>query len=1345
MALAPSSLLRRAAALAALLSLSLATAAAAQAALSFEQRVTCREKVEDVYWAHRLWPRENKTSKPPREAVAPRSAVAMRVEESLRYEAALAALWGRPLTPQVVQAEIDREARSTRDPAMLRALWAALGNDPNLVAECLVRPELAERRIQELYADDRALHAATRRRAESELAAATAGGGLEALRSGTGQVSTMVWVEKGRGAERQLAPGPVALGSDEWAHLESALVEAFPTPPPDGSPLPPDRSRPSWPTSLSLEESRHPARRTIAGLPLGTLSPLLPDRDGFHAVQLQERSAGRVQVVTVSWQKQGFTDWWKGIRESFAARAPAASVYHLAALAGRACAYDTWENPSNLALPTARSGHTAVWTGSEMIVWGGAQIYLLNSGGRYTPGTDSWAAMSTTGAPTPRILHTAVWTGSEMIVWGGAAAGNTGGRYQPSNDSWAATSTTGAPSQRYEHTAVWTGSAMIVWGGIGPPENLLNEGGVFTPATDSWAVTNLTGAPEGRYFHSAVWTGSTMIVWGGSDTSGDALNDGGVYTPGTDSWAVTNLTGAPEGRYFHSAVWTGTAMIVWGGVDAAGGVLTDGGVYTTETDSWAATSLEGAPAGRSGQTAVWTGSEMIVWGGSADGFGDEPLGSGGRYTPESDSWVTMSTTGAPAPRDGHTAIWTGAEMIIWGGMDSPYPEGVVNTGGRYTPETDSWVATNSTGAPAPRYAHTAEWTGVEMIVWGGQGSFVSLAVPTNSGAMYAPGTDSWVATSTLGAPAPRSGHTAVWTGTEMIVWGGDGGDAGALNSGGRYTPGTDSWVATSTTDAPLPRTGHTAVWTGSGMIVWGGYTGTAPPNSGGLYTPGTDSWVATSTTDAPTTPRTGHTAVWTGGEMIVWSGTGGTDSNGGRYTPGTDSWVATSTTGAPEPRSGHTAVWTGSEMIVWGGTSGDDPELNSGGRYTPGTDSWVATSTQGAPTPRTGHTAVWTGSEMVVWSGDDSNQGLTGIVFDVNSGGRYAPGSDSWMATNTTGAPEPRTNQTAVWTGREMIVWGGDTVVGAGEGETVVLANGGLYCAVADAPPVAYAQSLVVAENGSLPITLAATDPDGDTLTYEVLGSPAHGALSGTPPAVTYLPAAGYFGLDSFTFKANDGVLDSNVATISLRVDGLPVANAQSLIVVENGSLPIMLTAADPDGDALTYAIVGNPAHGLLSGTPPVVTYRPAAGYFGADSFTFKANDGVSDSNVATVAIVVKPGGDLFYTVAPCRLFDSRTSSGPLLSGVEEVIQAAGHCGVPATARALAVNVTVVLPTTSGFLNIYPAAGNPPPTSAENFTAGQVRANNAVLQVSQSGSFVVLFTMGGGRADLVVDTSGYFQ
>ena len=121
-------------------------------------------------------------------------------------------------------------------------------------------------------------------------------------------------------------------------------------------------------------------------------------------------------------------------------------------------------------VPSARQNHTAVWTGNEMIVWGGLNNGgYLNTGGRYNPTTNSWTGTSTNNVPTGRRYHTAVWTGNEMIVWGGAAdLGsylNTGGRYNPSTDNWTATSTNDAPTPRESHTAVWTGNEMIVWSG----------------------------------------------------------------------------------------------------------------------------------------------------------------------------------------------------------------------------------------------------------------------------------------------------------------------------------------------------------------------------------------------------------------------------------------------------------------------------------------------------------------------------------------------------------------------------------------------------------------------------------------------------------------------------------------------------------------------------------------------------------------------------------------------------------------------------------------------------------------------------------------------------------------
>jgi len=354
----------------------------------------------------------------------------------------------------------------------------------------------------------------------------------------------------------------------------------------------------------------------------------------------------------------------------------------LFAPAAPSAAQESWTPTSTVGAPSARYEHTAVWTGSKMIVWGGNGLAYTNTGGIYDPATDSWTATNTAGAPSPRGVHTAVWTGSKMIIWGGldssvGGSTNTGGIYDPAADSWTAVSTVGAPSARARHAAVWTGSRMIVWGGAILGVGYTDTGGIYDPSTNSWTAMSTTGAPSPRFEHTAVWTGSKMIVWGGWDPT--YTNAGGLYDPATDSWTATSTTGAPTPRSYHTAVWTGSRMIIWsGGVD--GNPYTDtGGVYNPAGDSWTSTSTAGAPAGREWPTAVWTGARMIIWGG-LDGSVGGSTNTGGIYDPATDSWTATTTTGAPTARGYHTAVWTGSDMIVWGG----YPSGPTNTGGIYS-------------------------------------------------------------------------------------------------------------------------------------------------------------------------------------------------------------------------------------------------------------------------------------------------------------------------------------------------------------------------------------------------------------------------------------------------------------------------------------------------------------------------------------------------------------------------------------------------------------------------------------------------------------------------------------
>jgi hypothetical protein len=348
--------------------------------------------------------------------------------------------------------------------------------------------------------------------------------------------------------------------------------------------------------------------------------------------------------------------------------------------------------PGPLEPDAARAGPSAVWTGSKMIVWGGwflgpsQEIYVHASGGRYDPAADTWEHIPSNlpGTPYGRNRHATVWTGSRMIVWGGAVAGSngtqTGGIYDPASGaagSWAATATSGAPEGRSDPVAVWTGTEMVVWGGWDPTgfDAYHGTGGRYAPGSDTWAATTLAGAPSPRVYPAAVWTGSRMLVWGGLGVGG-ALGDGAAYDPVDDAW--TPMAAGPSPRYRVAAVWTGSRMIVWGGL-GAGGYLGDGAAYDPVTDAWSALPAANLPP-REEPAAVWTGSRMIVWGG-----GDtNPMftRTGGAYDPGTGTWSLTALAGAPSAREQPAAVWTGSEFLVWGGWGGA---GILNDGASWAP------------------------------------------------------------------------------------------------------------------------------------------------------------------------------------------------------------------------------------------------------------------------------------------------------------------------------------------------------------------------------------------------------------------------------------------------------------------------------------------------------------------------------------------------------------------------------------------------------------------------------------------------------------------------------------
>jgi N-acetylneuraminic acid mutarotase len=1071
--------------------------------LTIDQRVAAQRAIEQVYWDHRIWPSENHSAKPPLSTVLPDPAILTKVEDYLRESNALEVLWQRPIKAEQLQAEIDRMSKQTRDAGLLRELFAALGNDPFVIAETLGRQALADRLMRRWYASDDRFHGALRQKAERAVAGARQASSLRSL--------------GGEYFERTLARADV-VGDASFRHAHRSDIVL---------------SADEW-----KDRRRDLARRlgmTERALAVGRVSVVREDADSFFVSAVVRDDGDAMVVATAAWPKRPFDDWWTQARSdhSDAIAEPGDSDYILTTPAAGSCVDDTWD--LRISVPTARFGHSALWTGTEMIVWGGFNgTERFATGGQYNPATDSWASTAS-GAPSARSGHTAIWTGSEMIVWGGSdgsIALDTGGRYNPASRNWTPTPT-GAdlPSARSGQTAVWTGTEMIVWGGY-TDVGAVNTGSRYNPSTDTWHATpTTTGVPTARGSHAAVWTGSLMLVWGG-ENGGVNTNTGSRFNPSTETWGQIPTTGAPGVRNRHTAVWTGSEMIIWGGISS--GPLGTGARYNPSTNAWTAVSSTGSPPARYSHTAVWTGSVMIVWGGYN---GTSVLNTGSRYTPSSNTWVATSTgTNLPAARYTHSAVWTGSEMITWGGSTT---NGLaLDSGARYSPASNAWVPTSGGVAPSARQFNTAVWTGSEMIVWGG---LPASGADTNTGGRYAPATDTWTATPVTGStPEARDFHTAVWTGTEMIVWG------GALNTveistGGRYNPASLTWTATSIgSNVPSARRVHTAVWTGTEMIVWGGSVNDSTYlNDGGRYNPASDTWTPVSTgTDVPTI-RDSHSAIWTGTQMIVWGGFTGFQElrTGGRYDPIADSWSPTFFgSGTPTARDSHTAVWTGTEMIVFAGF--DSSAANTGARYNPASNSWSPMfPSASTPGPREYHTSVWTGNEMISWGGTP-----TGSSQFLKDGGRYNPTGDLWIPTSISdGTPTGRRHSTSVWTGEQMLVWGGFPLDG----------NLGVYCAATCANPVTYHWDLDGDGYGDMNTGVAAcSQPQG----YLVDGSDCNDSDNAIHPGAPETCN----GIDENCNQVND--------------DGAQPAEIPTMTVTKSGTDAVLNWPARPD--AFRYDLV---------------------------------------------------------------------------------------------------------------------------------------------------------------------------
>src|SRR5437773_6191677 len=361
--------------------------------LSFADRVAYQRAIEEVYWQHRIWPKANAGPKPPLDKVMSQAQIEEKVEDYLRNSQALEDYWQRAITPDQLQAEMERMASHTKQPGVLRELFAVLGNDPLVIAECLARPVLAERVITELYAHDQRFHGELKRRAEADLRAHPS---LKQMKQTSGMYTEIEMV-KSDSAESDSSPADtknidaVKLNGSEWQESVQRLAAQF-----DGqdivgqAPRLPNRGLAAGAAALQLrnlsraeQANTHAstARRDAwAQIKTGLLSPLREDEGHYYAVAVMNKGKDRLKLATVAWLKEPLRSWLAKAETQVPVTMAAVSAnYTLPVISGQsdnsipsvACTDDTWTPTSTTNAPAGRYEHTAVWTGSEMIVWGG--------------------------------------------------------------------------------------------------------------------------------------------------------------------------------------------------------------------------------------------------------------------------------------------------------------------------------------------------------------------------------------------------------------------------------------------------------------------------------------------------------------------------------------------------------------------------------------------------------------------------------------------------------------------------------------------------------------------------------------------------------------------------------------------------------------------------------------------------------------------------------------------------------------------------------------------------------------------------------------------------------------
>lgn len=616
--------------------------------------------------------------------------------------------------------------------------------------------------------------------------------------------------------------------------------------------------------------------------------------------------------------------------------------------------------PSPLA---PRSGHAAVWTGTELVVWGGAGADgPLGDGAAYDPAADRWRRLPPAPEPPFGPAAAGTWTGSELVVLGATSAL----AYDPETDRWRV----GAPvpaGSWVPASATWDGREVVVVDGAG------RRAVGYEPGADRWRDLP-TPEQRGLQVQAAVELLGTVVLLGVHDTGSVLI----TYDPGTERWGpVLPVPGAGAALPGRAPVLAADPIRERVVVAARNGAVSawssDGG--------WAALpSRDGAPA-----QVLPTARGLLAWSGRARSavLGPSPSGR----------WRLLGTAPLRA-RTGERAVWTGGELLVWGGravaggeplrdgaalrLDAPSP----------TPHAEPAEVDGSWRRlpPGPVDATPGRWA----LAWTGSTVAALDTASLTKAVGFDPAAATWWAGPRAPRPVRRVAHETVWTGREFVVVATHAGRAMRPLSAVAYDPGAGTWRVLAS--PPVGVSGQVAAaWTGERVLVVAGDE--APATL--AYDPRADAWEELASPRRPGRPRV---LGWAGGRLVALSATGTVHE----LDPAADTWRA-----APDVPAGiraDLAVTAGDQLVVHDRGTGrtavydtaarrwDDLGSGTGRAVATGWRPYplVASTEQGLvafhagdrrwrrlpppPSPGRPAAAAWTGERLLVWT--DRGEGL---------------------------------------------------------------------------------------------------------------------------------------------------------------------------------------------------------------------------------------------------------------------------------------------------------------------------------------------------------------------------------